>query len=109
MLKNADQYTERLDKVADELQSVSPELALQVDFISDVIDGKREASTLKFDPDEARYMKNRFNYDVRSREADEPYMDEFNKSDFSQVMKEKKNPQPIRTASAPYRVIKEDQ
>jgi hypothetical protein len=108
-LKNADQYTERLDKVADELQNVSPELALQVDIISDVIDGKREATSLKYDADEARYMKNRFNYDVRSRESDEPYMDLFNKSDFEQVMREKKNPQPIRTASAPYRVVKEDQ
>jgi len=106
MLKNAKEYSERLDKVADELQSVSPELALQVDMIADVIEGRREATTLKFDPDESRYMKNRFNFDVRSREADEPYMDNFNKSDFEQVMKAKKNPEPIRTASAPYRKVK---
>ncbi len=103
--KNSDQYAERLDKIADVLQSASPEMALQVDMISDVIEGRRDASTLKFDPDEARYMKNRFNYDVRSRNADEPYMDLFNQSDFSQVMKEKKNPQPIRTANTPYQKV----
>lgn len=101
-LKNAAQYTERLDKVANELQNVSPELALQVDMISDVVEGRREASTLKFDADEASYMKNRFNYNVRSREADEPYMDNFNKSNFEQVIDVKKNPVPIRTASVPY-------
>jgi hypothetical protein len=51
-------------------------------MISDVIEGKREASTLKFDSDEAWYMQNRFNSDVRKREADEPYMDQFNKNNF---------------------------
>lgn len=94
-LKNATQYTERLDKIADELQAVSPELALHVDKISDVIEGKKDASTLKFDADEARYMANRFNQDVRSREGDEPYMDDYNKSNFEQVMQARKNPTPI--------------
>ena len=105
--KNAKEYTERLDKVADLLEKISPELALEVDKISDVIEGRRDASTLKYDPDEARYMANRFNYDVRKREADEPYIDDFNKSDFEQVMKEKKNPKPIRKASVPYQKVQE--
>jgi hypothetical protein len=105
MLKNAKEYTERLDKIADELQQVSPEIALQIDMVSDVIDGKREASTLKFDADEARYMANRFDYRVRSRQADEPYMDLFNQSNFEQVMREKQHPKPIRKASGlPYQV-----
>lgn len=105
--KNAEKYTERLDRVANDLQQMSPELALQVDMISDVIDGRREASSLVYDADEARYMANRFNYQVRTREADEPYMDHFNQSDYSQVMKEKRNPKPIRVANAPYLKVKD--
>ena len=103
-LKNAKEYTERLDKIADELEKVSPELALQVDSISDVIDGRKEASSLKFDADEARYMANRFNNDVRQREGDEPYMDSYNKSDFEQVSRERKSPTPIGT---PYQRVQE--
>lgn len=97
-LKNASQYTERLDKIAAEIEQISPELALHVDMVSDVIEGKREASTLKFDADEAKYMAGRFNYDVRSREADEPYMDDFKKSNFEQVMNVRKHPVPIKLA-----------
>lgn len=106
-LKNASQYTERLDKIAEELEAFAPELALHVDMVSDVIEGRREASTLKFDSDEARYMANRFNMDVRKREADEPYMDQFNASNFEQVMKARKNPVPIKTAAAPYQKVVE--
>jgi len=103
MIKNAKEYAERLDKIAEEIQKVSPEIALQIDMVSDVIEGRKDASTLKFDPDEARYMANRFNYDVRSREADEPYMDNYNKSDFEQVMGEKENPKPVvKPANFPY-------
>lgn len=103
-LKNAKQYTEELDKVAGLVQEGSPELALQIDKISDVIEGKKEASTLKYDADEARYMADRFNFKVRSREADEPFMDSFNKDDFSQVMRAQKRPTPIGT---PYQKVKE--
>jgi len=101
-LKNASKYTERLDIVATELESISPEMALEIDKISDVIDGRREATTLKYDPDEASYMAGRFNYNVRKREADEPYVEDFNKSNFGQVMDAKKNPVAIKTASVPY-------
>ncbi|MCX5844696.1 MAG: hypothetical protein NT022_13300 [Deltaproteobacteria bacterium] len=97
-LKNAQQYTERLDAIAAELETISPELAYNIDVVSDVIEGKREASTLKFDADEGRYMANRFNMNVRSRESDEPYMDDFNKSNFEQVLKARKNPTPIKLA-----------
>lgn len=106
--KNAKDYAERLDKIADKIEQISPEMALCIDKISDVIEGRRDASTLKFDPDEAKYMSNRFNFDVRKREADEPYVDNFNKSDFEQVMGEKKSPQPIRKASAPYQKVQEE-
>lgn len=103
MLKNAKEYTERLDKIAEEVQKVSPEAALQIDMVSDVLDGRRDASTLQYEADEARYMANRFDYRVRSREADEPYMDEYNRSNYEQMMREKKNPQPVRKlANAPY-------
>jgi hypothetical protein len=97
-LKNAQQYTERLDKLADEFQQFSPELALHLDKLSDVIEGKRDASTLKFDADEARYMANRFNNQVRSREADEPFMDNYNKNNFEQVITVRRNPVPIKLA-----------
>jgi hypothetical protein len=97
-LKNAQQYTERLDKLADEFQQISPELALHLDLVSDVIDGKRNANTLKFDADEARYMAGRFNSQVRSREADEPYMDAYNKNNFEQVITVRRNPVPIKLA-----------
>ena len=97
-LKNAQTYTERLDKVAEEIEKVSPEMALQVDMVADVIEGRREASTLKFDPDEAKYMANRFNMNVRQREADEPYMDQYNQSNFEQVKQVRQNPVPIRLA-----------
>jgi hypothetical protein len=97
-LKNAKKYAEQLDKIATEIEQISPELAFEIDKVSDVIEGRREATTLKFDPDEARYMANRFNFKVRSREADEPYMDEYNKSNFEQVTEVRKHPTPIRFA-----------
>jgi hypothetical protein len=98
MVKNAGKYTERLDKIAEELQKYSEEAALQIDMVSDVLEGKREASTLKFDPDEARYMAGRFNYNVKQREADEPYMDKYNQSNFEQVNNAHKSPVPVRVA-----------
>jgi hypothetical protein len=96
--KNAEQYTEKLDKIAEEIEKVSPEMALQVDMVADVIEGRREANTLTFDQDEARYMADRFNMNVRQREADEPYMDQYNQSNFEQVMRAKKSPVPIKLA-----------
>jgi hypothetical protein len=101
-LKNAQKYTEQLDTIASEVQATSPELAYHIDAISDVIDGRREASTLKFDADEARYMAGRFNFKVQKREADEPYMDSYNKNDFSQVNKVFQSPVPIKKANVPY-------
>lgn len=114
MLKNAEKFTARLDKIAEEIQQINPQLALQIDQVSDVIEGRKEASTLKFDPDEARYMANRFDYRVRSREADEPYMDLFNQSNFEQVMNVKRQPTPINKAGGPpptvpyQKVVKEE-
>lgn len=98
-LKNAQQYTDRLDKVATEVQAFSPEFAMQIDLVSDVIEGRRNANTLKFDADEARYMAGRFNFQVRQRDADEGrYMDGFNKNNFEQVIEVKRNPVPIKLA-----------
>ena len=109
MALNSKVFTERLDKIAGEVEQISPEIALQIDMVSDVIEGKKDASTLKFDADEARYMANRFNYDVRQREADEPYVDEFNKSNFEQVSQAKKNPTPVRKASLPYQKVEAEE
>jgi hypothetical protein len=107
MIKNAQQYTEQLDKIAEEVEAINPAIAMQIDMISDVIDGKRDASTLKFDSDEAWYMQNRFNSNVRKREADEPYMDSFNKNNFEQVIDVKRHPVAIKTASVPYQKIED--
>jgi len=106
-IKNAQEFTEKLDKIAEEVQQINPAIALQIDMISDVIDGKREASTLKFDADEAWYMQNRFNTQVRKREADEPYMDEYNKNNFEQVIDVRKHPVPIKTANVPYQKVEQ--
>jgi hypothetical protein len=100
-LKNAAQYTEQLDKIAQEVEAMGPEMspiALMIDKVSDVIEGKKDASTLKFDADEARYMSNRFNSNVQKRDSDEPFMDNFNKNNFEQVMSVKKNPTPVKVA-----------
>ena len=108
MLKNAKEYTERLDKIAAEVEQISPEAALQIDMISDVIEGKREASTLKFDADEARYMKGRFNFDTRKRDSDEPFMDDYKASDYEQVTGIEKSPEPIKknaSANLPYQKV----
>jgi hypothetical protein len=104
-IKNAQDYTDRLDKIAEEVQDINPAVALQIDMISDVIDGKREATTLKFDPDEAWYMQNRFNYQVRKRDADEGYMADYNKSNFEQVTDVRNKPMPIKKASVPYQKV----
>ena len=104
-IKNAKEYTERLDKIAEEVESINPAVAMQIDMISDVLEGTREASTLKFDADEAWYMQNRFNSDVRKRDADEQFMDKFNANNFEQVKEIRKNPNPIKTASVPYQKV----
>ena len=105
MIKNAQEFTAKLDKIAEEVEAMNPAIALQIDMISDVIEGKRDASTLKFDSDEAWYMQNRFNSDVRKREADEPYMDSYNKNNFEQVIDARKHPTPIKKASVPYQKV----
>jgi len=102
MIKNAQEFTEKLDKIAAEVEQINPAVALQIDMISDVIEGKREATTLKFDSDEAWYMQNRFNTNVRKRDADEKYVDEFNKNNFEQVIDARKHPMPVKKASVPY-------
>jgi hypothetical protein len=101
-LKNSSKYTEQLDVIASEVQESNPVVAYHLDAISDVLEGRREATTLKFDADEARYMAGRFNFKVLKREADEPYMDSYNKNDFEQVNKVFQSPVPIKTAGAPY-------
>ena len=104
-IKNAAQYTERLDKIAAEVEALNPAVALQIDMISDVLEGKKEATTLKFDPDEAWYMQNRFNNQVRKRDADEKYMDSYNDNNFEQVIDIRKSPVAIKKASVPYQKI----
>lgn len=106
-IKNASEYTERLDKIAEEVEGINPAVALQIDMISDVLEGKREATSLKFDPDEAWYMQNRFNSQVRKRDADEQFMDEYNKNNFEQVNDIHKSPVAVKKAAVPYQKVTE--
>ena len=78
-------FTEKLDKIATDVEAFSPELALEIDKVSDVLEGRRTAVSLKYDADEARYMADHFNNKIRKRDADEPFMDTYNDNDFSQV------------------------
>lgn len=83
--------TARLDKVASVLEAQEDEelkkLAFQVDLISDVIDGKKEASVLEGDADEA-FMKEHFKAGLREGDKDEKaYMKEYNTDTTKEVVK----------------------
>lgn len=89
--------TESLDNIAGELEKEKdPELfkiAYQLDQISDILEGKREASAIISEPDES-YMKAYFKAGLREGEADEKsYMNEFNTDVSKEVesVKDKKN------------------
>jgi DNA-directed RNA polymerase subunit RPC12/RpoP len=81
-----------LDEIAGVLEEQKdPELlkvAFQLDLVSDVLEGKKEASCLEGDADE-RYMKEYFKAGMREGDADEKaYMGEFN-TDMSTELNDK--------------------
>jgi hypothetical protein len=89
--------TASLDTIAGELEGQKdPELfklAYQLDQISEILEGKREAATFESDPDE-KFMKTFFKGGLIEGEADEKsYMNEFNTDLSKEVndVKDKKN------------------
>lgn len=101
---------ESLDEIAGLLEAQNePELmklAYEIDKVSDVLEGKKEASTLESDSDEP-YMKQYFHAGARETDSDEPYMKEFNE-DTSTELKNKfqKNQLGKDASSLPYKIVK---
>lgn len=84
--------TAQLDEIAQILEDQNdPELtkiAMDIDKVSDMIDGSKEAATLEGDSDEP-YMKEYFKAGLREGDADEKkYMNEFN-TDISKETQDK--------------------
>lgn len=79
-----------IDKVAASLEEKGGEELLkhayQLDLVSDVLEGKKEAKALESDADEP-YMKEYFRAGAREKDADEPYMNEFNTDLTQEVAK----------------------
>lgn len=77
----AEEVVASLDEIADVLEKQGDptllKLAYELDKVSDVIEGKKEAATLEGDSDEP-YMKEFFKAGLREGDSDESYMKEFN-------------------------------
>jgi hypothetical protein len=84
--------TASLDLIAGELEKQNdPELfkmAYQLDQISDILEGKKEAATFESDPDE-KFMKTFFKGGLVEGDSDEAYMKEFNTDVSTEVNKVK--------------------
>jgi len=99
-----------LDEIAGLLESQNDpqlmKLAFEIDRVSDVLEGKKEASTLECDGDEA-YMKQFFRAGARDTNSDEPFMKEYN-TDTSTELKDKfkKNQLGKDASSLPYKIMK---
>jgi DNA-directed RNA polymerase subunit RPC12/RpoP len=99
-----------LDEIAGLLESQNtPELmklAYEIDKVSDVIEGRKEASTLESDSDEP-YMKQFFHAGARETDSDEPYMKEFNEDTSTELRnKFQKNQLGKDASSLPYQIVK---
>jgi DNA-directed RNA polymerase subunit RPC12/RpoP len=99
-----------LDEIAGLLESQNnPELtklAYELDRVSDVLEGRKEASTLESDSDEP-YMKQYFHAGARETDSDESYMKEFN-TDISTELKDKFQKKQLGkdASSLPYQIVK---
>jgi hypothetical protein len=106
----AAKVAESLDEIAGLLESQNdPELtklAYELDRVSDVLEGRKEASTLESDSDEP-YMKQFFHAGARETDSDEPYMKEFN-TDTSTELKDKFQKKQLGkdASSFPYQIVK---
>lgn len=116
--KKEDTKKEAATKIAESLDSIAgllekqkdPELlkmAYEIDRVSDVIEGKKEASTLESDSDES-YMKKFFQAGVIEADSDESYMKEFNTDVSAELGDKTKKNQLGKDASnsLPYQIVK---
>jgi hypothetical protein len=99
-----------LDEIAGALENQKDfdlfKIAYQIDMVSDVISGKKEAATLESDPDE-KYMREFFKAGLREGDSDEKsFMGEFN-TDTSKELSDKYPKGLGKDASElPYKVVK---
>lgn len=102
-----------LDKIAGELESKGDfelfKVAYQIDMVSDVLQGKKEASTLQNDPDE-KFMKQYFEAGKHEGDSDEnKYMNEFNTDNTKEVAGVAgKKSKTASTQKRAYSIIRED-
>ena len=107
----AAKIAESLDEIAGLLESQNDpqlvKLAYEIDKVSDVLEGKREASTLEYDHDEP-YMKEHFHAGARETDSDEPYMKEYNTDTSTELKNKFQGKQLGKDASVnlPYRIAK---
>lgn len=84
----SDEIIEEIDKIAGEMEAVGTfdmfKIAYQLDKVSDVLSGKKEAATLASDPDEP-YMRKFFKAGKLEGDSDESYMSTYN-TDISKEM-----------------------
>lgn len=102
-----------LDKIAGDLESKGDfelfKVAYQIDLVSDVLQGKKDASTLQNDPDE-KFMKQYFEAGKREGDTDEnKYMNEFNTDNTKEVAGVAgKKGKTASTQKRAYSIIRED-
>ena len=107
----AAKVAESLDEIAGLLEAQKdPELmklAYEIDRVSDVLEGKKEASTLESDSDEP-YMKRFFHAGAKQTDGDEPYMKTFNTDQTTELKDKFKGKQLGKDASVslPYQIKK---
>jgi DNA-directed RNA polymerase subunit RPC12/RpoP len=107
----AEEVIASLDEIAALLESQKNptlmKLAYEIDKVSDVIEGKREASTLESDSDEP-FMKKFFHAGALETDKDESYMKEFNTDTSEELSQKFKKNQLGKDASVslPYRIVK---
>lgn len=100
-----------LDEIAGLLENQNePELlklAYEIDKVSDVIEGKKEASTLESDSDEP-FMRKFFKAGDLESDSDEPYMKEFNTDTSAELQDRVAKGQIGKDASVklPYQIVK---
>ena len=97
---------DEIDSIAGDLEkSGDPELfkiAYQLDQISDILEGKKEASAIISEPDE-KYMREFFKAGIKEGDADEKkYMNQFNTDNTKEVVsvKDKKDGKDTDTGTA---------
>ncbi len=106
----SEKIVEELDKIAGDLESKKDfdlfKVAFQIDKVSDVLLGKKEAKTLESDPDEG-FMRQHFEAGLKEGDADEKkYMGEFNTDNTTEV--DKAAGKKTASEKRPYAIVSQD-